>query len=130
MNGWRCISNSLRTPARSTAPIEEVQHALSIVGDKIVSLSKKVLKTLTSEEQEQESPVVTGLKRSEERVTYSRTSQNEISDMKSQLEFYRTNLAFSRPTLWERYYWVVHVALYLVLWTLYRKYIVSSAQLG
>lgn len=126
MNGWRCISSSLRAPARSTAPIDEVQHALSTAADRIVSLSRKVLKTLNSEEREPESLVVAGLKRSEERVSYSRTSQKEMSDINLQLEFYRANLAFSRPTLWERYFWVVNIAVYLVLWTFYRMYIINT----
>lgn len=137
MNGLRCILGALRRPEAGTkagstlALIEDVRAKWDILFNKMIAVVKNIYGSMTVKDgssnalcENPESLIAIMARRAGERCVYSRGAQKDISDMQVQLEFYKKKLAFSRPTQWDRYYWIWYLVIYVVLWAAFRRYVV------
>ena len=106
---------------------------MNTIGDKIARISKTVYKQILSKDNETdgsgacedgESLGASVLRRGGERAACSRAARLDEDGSAAQLRHLRPYLAYSRPSLWDRFHWVGYMLACIVLWVFFRRYIV------
>ena len=135
LNGWRCISNSLYSDVaekdRLIRDLENTLEQLNIINGKVMCTCEDMLKIVSKDNtapeghSNEEGLIEIMLRRMENKVPHLRSTQRSVASIKAQLSIYKTELAFSRPSLWDRFNWIFYLLIYLLLWGIFNRYTID-----